>query len=282
MLIKTYRDQFKAKLIDLYDENEVDNFFYMLLETYNNLKKYQLALEPGLVLTPNDLALWDEAVMLLQNYKPIQYIIGKTYFYEGVFNVTPATLIPRPETEELVDLIIKQANNLSNIKVLDIGTGTGCIAISLAAFLNNANVTAFDVSEDALKVAQSNAVLNQVKVNFVLQDILQVNKLSNNFDIIVSNPPYVRNLEKIEIKPNVLNHEPHLALFVEDNDPLIFYKKITELATQSLNENGVLYFEINQYLGPETVEMIENFKVFKSVELIKDMYGNDRMIVAKK
>lgn len=282
MLIRTYRDQFKAKLIDLYDENEVDSFFYMLLEAYNDLKKYQIALDPQLTFTPQQIELCEKAVALLQQYTPIQYIIGKTYFYDGIFNVTPSTLIPRPETEELVDLIIKQSNHIENLRVLDIGTGTGCIAISLASFLNKAKVTAFDVSDEALKIAQSNAVLNTADVNFVLQDILKTESLSEQFDIIVSNPPYVRNLEKVEIKPNVLNHEPHLALFVTDDDPLIFYRKITELALEGLTEDGILYFEINQYLGTETVQMIQSYQVFNSVELIKDMYGNDRIVVAKK
>lgn len=282
MLIRTYRDQFKAKLIDLYDENEVDSFFYMLLEAYNDLKKYQIALDPQLTFTPQQIELCEKAVALLQQYTPIQYIIGKTYFYDGIFNVTPSTLIPRPETEELVDLIIKQSNHIENLRVLDIGTGTGCIAISLASFLNKAKVTAFDVSDEALKIAQSNAVLNTADVNFVLQDILKTESLSEQFDIIVSNPPYVRNLEKVEIKPNVLNHEPHLALFVTDDDPLIFYRKITEIALEGLTENGILYFEINQYLGTETVQMIQSYQVFNSVELIKDMYGNNRIVVAKK
>jgi len=281
MLIRTYRDQFKAKLIDLYDENEVDSFFYMLLEAYNDLKKYQLAIEPHLTFSNEQLQLWDTAANLLVQYHPIQYIIGKTYFYNGVFNVTPSTLIPRPETEELVDLILK-SNTTSNLRVLDIGTGSGCIAISLAMSLNQAQVTAFDVSQEALEVAKSNATLNEAEVQFILKDILATDKLLEKFDIIVSNPPYVRNLEKVEIKPNVLNYEPYLALFVEDNDPLIFYRKITELAIEGLTNSGMLYFEINQYLGIETVEMIKKFQVFKTVELIKDMYGNDRMIVAKK
>ncbi len=281
MLIRKYRDQFKTKLVDLYDEGEVDSFFYMLLEEYNGLKKYQLALDPGLELTTDQQMLWDFATSQLQQFKPIQYIIGKAYFYEGVFAVNPSTLIPRPETEELVDLIIKDHPN-PNLKVMDIGTGSGCIAISLANFLNEAQVFAMDVSPKALEMAKHNAVVNKAKVEFILQSVLELDELPGAFDIIVSNPPYVRNLEKVEIKPNVLNHEPHLALFVEDEDPLIFYIKITELAIKNLNSGGTLYFEINQYLGPETVQMIDNYKAFKNIELIKDMYGNDRIIRAVK
>ena len=281
MLIRKYRDQFKTKLVDLYDEGEVDSFFYMLLEEYNGLKKYQLALDPGLELTTDQQMLWDFATSQLQQFKPIQYIIGKAYFYEGVFAVNPSTLIPRPETEELVDLIIKDHPN-PNLKVMDIGTGSGCIAISLANFLNEAKVFAMDVSPKALEMAKHNAVVNKAKVEFILQSVLELDELPGAFDIIVSNPPYVRNLEKVEIKPNVLNHEPHLALFVEDEDPLIFYIKITELAIKNLKSDGILYFEINQYLGPETVQMIDNYKAFKNIELIKDMYGNDRIIRAVK
>lgn len=281
MLVRKYRDQFKTKLVDLYDEAEVDTFFYMLLEEYNGLKKYQLALEPGLELTTDQQMLWDYATSQLQQFKPIQYIIGKAYFYDGVFAVNPSTLIPRPETEELVDLIIKNHPN-PNLKVIDIGTGSGCIAISLANFLKEAQVFAMDVSPKALEMAKHNAVVNKANIEFILQSVLELDELPGAFDIIVSNPPYVRNLEKVEIKPNVLDYEPHLALFVEDDDPLIFYIKITELAIKNLKVGGTLYFEINQYLGPETVQMIENYKAFKTIELLKDMYGNDRIIKAVK
>lgn len=281
MLVRKYRDQFKTKLADLYDEGEVDSFFYMLLEEYNGLKKYQLAIEPSLELTTDQQMLWDFATSQLQQFKPIQYIIGKAYFYDGVFAVNPSTLIPRPETEELVDLIIKE-NKSPNLKVIDIGTGSGCIAISLANFLKEPMVYAMDVSTKALEMAKHNAEINKAKVEFILQSVLELEELPTKFDIIVSNPPYVRNLEKVEIKPNVLNHEPHLALFVEDNDPLIFYIKITELAITNLNTGGLLYFEINQYLGSETVKMIEGYKAFKNIELMKDLYGNNRMIKATK
>ncbi|UYW01442.1 peptide chain release factor N(5)-glutamine methyltransferase [Flavobacterium agricola] len=282
MVIKTYRDQFRAKLLDLYDETEVDNFFYRLLDAYTDVKKYQLAIEPELCFTTEQVDLFNRALDLLQNFTPIQYIVGHTYFYEGFFKVDSNTLIPRPETEELVDLIIKNHTNQPHIKVLDIGTGSGCIAISLASYLPQAQVTAFDVSEKALVIAAENAKLNKVQVAFQLQNILTTQHLENKYDIIVSNPPYVRNLEKQEIKPNVLEHEPHLALFVEDDNPLLFYKKTTELACTALTNKGVLYFEINQYLGPETVAMIQKFNVFQSVTLLQDMFGNDRIIVAKK
>jgi release factor glutamine methyltransferase len=203
--------------------------------------------------------------------------------------VNENTLIPRPETEELVEWIVSESrkSEVESMKILDIGTGSGCIAISLAKNLPNAEVFAVDVSEKALSVAQKNADINKVEVNFVNADILKINDLAelttsnfqlpNYFDIIVSNPPYVRNLEKAEIKPNVLEFEPHLALFVEDTDALLFYRKIAELASKNLKENGKLFFEINQYLGKETVELLEDLG-FNSIELKKDIYGNDRMI----
>jgi release factor glutamine methyltransferase len=265
---------------------------------------------------------WERVLAHLKKQKPIQYILGETEFYGLPFLVNENTLIPRPETEELVELIIKQnskseippepkvngAKLNSKLKILDIGTGSGCIAIALKKNLPNSEVFAIDISEEALETAKKNAQINQVEINFIQADILKINNLeqlptsnsqlptsnfhlptsvfqlpSSNFhlpttfDIIVSNPPYVRILEKQEINPNVLEYEPHLALFVEDEDALIFYRKIAQLALKSLSPNGRLYFEINQYLGKETVELIESFG-FKNVVLHKDIYGNDRMI----
>jgi release factor glutamine methyltransferase len=179
-----------------------------------------------------------------------------------------------------VEWIISSAVNMpnfKNIKILDIGTGSGCIAISLAKNIPNAEVSAIDISDKTLATAKENADLNKVAVAFIQKNILKTNDLEQQFDIIVSNPPYVRNLEKAEIKPNVLANEPHLALFVEDNDALIFYRKIAELATKNLSPEGKLFFEINQYLGKETVELLEQLH-FKNSELRKDIYGNDRMI----
>jgi release factor glutamine methyltransferase len=189
-------------------------------------------------------------------------------------------LIPRPETEELVEWIIKDCvvpRNDRKIKILDIGTGSGCIAISLAKNISNAQVFAIDVSEKALATAKKNAEINGVTVTFLERNILETEDLEQQFDVIVSNPPYVRELEKQEIKKNVLDNEPHLALFVDDNDALIFYRKIAELSQKNLSQNGQLFFEINQYLGRETVNLLEKMN-FKNIELRKDIYGNDRMV----
>jgi len=232
-------------------------------------------------ITKSDIIRWENVLTELKKQKPIQYILGETAFYGMRFTVNGDTLIPRPETEELVELIIKEKakdkRQQARVKILDIGTGSGCIAISLAKNITNAQVFAIDVSAKALVIAKKNAQLNTVNVTFIQKNILETADLEQQFDIIVSNPPYVRMLEKAEINPNVLQYEPHLALFVEDNDALLFYRKIAELAKINLSENGSLYFEINQYLGKETVELLMNLG-FKNIELRKDIYGNNRMI----
>lgn len=279
MLLKTYKNQFLEELDFLEDRVEAESFFYLILEKFKNLKRIDLALNPNLEMSEIDLARWTEIVSELKTQRPIQYILGETEFFGLRFKVNENTLIPRSETEELVELIIDESGKwkVENLKILDIGTGSGCIAISLAKNILNSNVSAIEVSEKAIETAKINAESNEVKVNFILKNILETEDLQEQFDVIVSNPPYVRNLEKHEIKTNVLEFEPHLALFVEDNDALIFYRKIAQLALKNLTENGKLYFEINQYLGKETVELLENLG-FKNVKLIKDIYENDRMI----
>jgi release factor glutamine methyltransferase len=308
MLLKSYKTKFFQELSSLYDEKEIESFFYLILENFHQIKRIDLALNPQMEMNDKQLLHWESILSDLKKQKPIQYILGETEFYGLPFLVNENTLIPRPETEELVELIIKQnskseippepkvngAKLNSKLKILDIGTGSGCIAISLVKNISNVEVYAIDISEEALETAKKNAQINQVEIHFIQADILKINnleqlptsnpklethnpKLETQFDIIVSNPPYVRNLEKQEINPNVLEYEPHLALFVEDEDALLFYRKIAQLALKSLSPNGRLYFEINQYLGKETVELIESFG-FKNVVLHKDIYGNDRMI----
>ena len=279
MKIKQYKYFFKEQLSSFYDHDEVESFFYIILENKNNLKRIDLALNIDLEFSEQELMIWHTILEKLKLEIPIQYIIGTTSFFGLDFNVNENVLIPRPETEELVDLIIKNSNSKTP-KIIDIGTGSGCIAISLAKNIPLATVYAIDVSEKALEIAKINAKLNNVNVNFILANILDVDNLREQFDVIVSNPPYVRNLEKHEIKKNVLEYEPHLALFVNDNDALIFYKKIAELAKINLSQNGQLFFEINQYLGKETKELLENLD-FKKVILKKDIYGNDRMILCE-
>lgn len=284
MLLKEYKIQFTNELAVIYDEKEVDSFFYIVLEAFHQMKRIDFALQPDFELDSIQLLQWETVLSQLVEYKPIQYILGETEFFGLPFYVNENTLIPRPETEELVDWIIQQSkveSRKSKLKILDIGTGSGCIAISLAKNLPNAEVYALDVSDKALEVAKKNAKNNNVDVQFLHQSILDTEDLDQQFDIIVSNPPYVRNLEKEEIKRNVLDFEPHLALFVEDNDALLFYRKIAQLAQKNLSEGGQLYFEINQYLGKEMVVLLEQ-NLFKKIELRKDVYGNDRMIRSTK
>ena len=277
--IKEYKIQFITNLLPFYDEMEVESFFYLILENKRQLRRIDLALNIDLVFSNEEILIWDVILEKLQLEIPIQYILGTTHFYGLEFNVNENVLIPRPETEELVEWIISSVKmpKFTNLKILDIGTGSGCIGISLAKNIPNAEVSAIDISYKALATAKENADLNEVAVAFIQKNILEANDLEQQFDIIVSNPPYVRNLEKAEIKSNVLANEPHLALFVEDNDALLFYRKIAELATKNLSVEGKLFFEINQYLGKETVELLEKIH-FKNIELRKDIYGNDRMI----
>lgn len=278
MKIRDYKITFIETLKDLYDNDEVENFFYLILDNLKQISKVDLALNPKLEFSVEELNKIDFYLNELQKQKPIQYLLGSAHFFGLKLRVNPSVLIPRPETEELVDWIINDNQNKADLKILDIGTGSGAIAIALAKNLK-ADITAFDISEAALETAQKNADLNQVFIHFTEFDILNDVWEGEKFDIIVSNPPYVRELEKSEINPNVLENEPHLALFVPDNDPLIFYKKIADFARNHLSQNGKLFFEINQYLGKETVFLLQE-KGFKNIFLKQDIYGNDRMILA--
>jgi release factor glutamine methyltransferase len=289
MVIKELKTCFFNSLKNIQDEQEIESFFFILTEYLHNLKRVDVALNPNFELSEAAIEKWNSILTELKQEKPIQYITGEAWFYGLQFEVNENTLIPRPETEELVEWILNSpiTQHQTPITILDIGTGSGCIPISLKSNVPQANVSAIDVSEKALEVAKRNAASNKVEINFIQDNILEVEDLSKlqtsnsqlptNFDIIVSNPPYVRNLEKQEIKKNVLDYEPHLALFVEDTDALLFYRKIAQLALKNLSPNGLLFFEINQYLGKETVELLQNLG-FKNIELKKDIYGNDRMV----
>ncbi len=299
MKAKDLKDIFHKELDTIYGKDEVASFFYLGLEHHLNVVRIQLQLEPEFTLSKTEADFFFEILEGLKQQKPIQYLLGETEFYGLQFKVNDNVLIPRPETEELVDWILKsyesrvissEPSNLKSsivnrqLKILDIGTGSGCIAISLAKHLPEAQVFAVDISESALEIAKENADSNGVEVKFIKADILESSlwedvalRQKGSFDIIVSNPPYVRELEKQEIKPNVLDNEPHLALFVENDNPLIFYKGITDFAVDKLKSNGSLYFEINQYLGQETKQLLVDAE-FKAVELREDLNGNDRML----
>ena len=294
MTIKQYREHFNESLKLLYPTSEIDSFFFLILEEYMDLKRIDVVLKSDFYLDKKSLNLMQIATKQLEQEIPIQYIIGKTEFFGLPFNVNKEVLIPRPETEELVEQVLKEVSltkicktttdettNEKQLKILDIGTGSGCIAISLKKQLPSSKISAMDVSDKALRVANKNALLNQVDINFIHQDILKTNNLDKLYDVIVSNPPYVRELEKKEMKNNVLNNEPHLALFVDNKNPLLFYNKIAELAKNFLTKNGQLHFEINQYLGKETIKLLAE-KGFKNIQLKKDIFGNDRIISAFK
>lgn len=267
-----------------FEKTEIDSFFYILIEYRLQLSKMDFLMNPNIKICQDDKEFFNTVVLRLKNEEPIQYILSQTFFYSLLFEVDENTLIPRPETEELVEWIIKDQVLLKkkDLRILDIGTGSGCIPIALSKNISNSVVTTVDVSEKAIQVAKRNAKTNKVEVCFINDTILAPETINNTkyvFDVIVSNPPYVRNLEKQEIKQNVLAYEPHLALFVADDDALIFYDRITKYALKHLKKNGALYFEINQYLGEATVKLIKQLG-FKNVELRKDMFGNDRMIKA--
>ena len=294
MIVKQYRNYFNETLKTIYPITEIDSFFFLLLEEYLGFRRVDIVLKSDFKITQETLNLLQSATKQLEQEVPLQYVIGKTEFYGLPFVVNKHVLIPRPETEELVACVVsessrvktfntstKQTTETKQLKILDIGTGSGCIPISLKKQLPFAKISAIDISKEALTVAKKNAVLNNVDIHFILQDILKTVALDQHYDIIISNPPYVRELEKKELKNNVLKNEPHVALFVENDNPLIFYAKIAELAKKYLNKNGLLFFEINQYLGTETIDLV-NKKGLKNIQLKKDMFGNDRIIVASK
>ena len=294
MTIKQYRAHFNESLKHLYPTSEIDSFFFIISDEYMGFKRIDIVLKSDFLIDKKSLNLMQIATKQLKQEIPIQYIIGKTEFFGLPFNINKEVLIPRPETEELVEQVLKEVSltkickttkdettNEKQLKILDIGTGSGCIAISLKKQLPSSKTSAMDVSDEALRIAKKNAVLNKVDINFIHQDILKTNNLDKFYDVIVSNPPYVRELEKKEMKNNVLNNEPHLALFVDNKNPLLFYNKIAELAKNFLTKNGQLHFEINQYLGKETIKLLAE-KGFKNIQLKKDIFGNDRIISAFK
>ena len=257
----------------------------MLMCHITGLSMVQLLAEPNLQLTDEQQEWFDKTVARLQNNEPIQHILGYSEFYGYRFKCDGRALVPRPETEELVEWIINDWSTVyslqSTVNILDIGTGTGCIALSLAKELEEAIVTAVDISKDALSLAQENAKLLGVdNVKFIECDILNNGSdIRGKYNVIVSNPPYVRECEKSDMEANVLDYDPHTALFVSDEDPLVFYRVIAEYALEHLAPNGVLYFEINQYLSQETCDLLVALG-YKNIELRKDINDNLRMVKA--
>jgi release factor glutamine methyltransferase len=282
--VKDVFANFKQELSSLYDAQETEAITLTVLTELLNTSKGIIKAFPEKELSLTQQEEATNILTQLKTGKPLQYIFGYTEFYGLKFLVNPATLIPRPETEELVQWALSEvvvAEAVAGFNVLDIGTGTGCIAISLKKNLPNAKVSAIDISAETLQTAKENAKINKVEVDFILNDILNSQYTTHNLQLIISNPPYVTLNDKKRMHTNVTDFEPHTALFVPEDDPLIFYKAIADFAIANLAKGGLLFFEINESLGKETVELLES-KGFKDVELRKDMSERDRMIRAVK
>jgi release factor glutamine methyltransferase len=277
---------FKHQLSDLYNAQETEALTLMILTEILHSSKATIKAFPEKELTMTQQEEANTILTQLKTGKPLQYALGYTEFYGLKFLVNPAVLIPRPETEELVQWALESwqlavSSWQSPYAILDIGTGSGCIAISLKKNLPGVEVSAIDISADALQTARENAKINEVEVNFIQDDILNSRLKTQNLKLIISNPPYVTLTDKKQMHTNVTDFEPHTALFVPEDDPLLFYKAIADFAVDNLANNGLLFFEINESLGKETVELLE-IKGFKNVELRRDMGGKDRMIKATK
>lgn len=270
-------------LKEYYPLSEIKAFTRLIMERVCDIQPHQFLLCKDKELSGKEKEQIHNIVQRLVKYEPIQYIFGLTDFYGFEFEVNPSVLIPRPETEELVELIVHDYPK-KPVDILDVGTGSGCIAITLRRLLAKSQVSALDISPEALKVAKRNAIRNRVQLTFYEKDILQpsatADSIAEEFDVIVSNPPYVMEKEKAEMEKNVLDYEPSLALFVPNDNPLLYYHNITRFAEQKLKKKGYLYFEINSQLGDQIVDMLRQME-FKNIELIQDLSGKDRFVKAQ-
>ena len=267
---------YKSKLEGIYDSNEIENIFYLVCDYKHDLSRIDVKIS-NKKLSESELLMHRDFVKRLETNEPIQHIIGETEFFGLPFIVNQDVLIPRPETEELIELILSKTKD-SELTILDIGTGTGCIPITIKSNLPLTQVSAIDISEKALEVATNNASLNNVDINFSHKNILteDLNDLPL-FDIIISNPPYVLESDKLKMSKNVLDFDPELALFVADDNPLLFYKRITTLAVEKLNQNGQLFFEIHENFGEATKQLLIDAG-FTETKIVKDMQGKDRIV----
>ena len=277
--MKAIAKQINEHLSGCYSAGEISALTRIIATELLGVSQMAYFLKDNITLTAEQEALLDNAIERLKKQEPIQYILGYSDFCGLRFKVTPATLIPRPETSELVEWIASEATG--NERIMDIGTGSGCIAVSLAHKLPQSEITAWDISTDALAVAAENSKANGCVVTFEQVDILAYEPTGEQFDIIVSNPPYIKENEKEAMHANVLNWEPHTALFVPNNDPLLFYRTIAEKSLTLLKPGGILYFEINRAHGKDTVDMLAALG-YTSIELRKDFAENERMIRAVK
>lgn len=279
--IKDIRLYLTKELKEFIKESEISAIANIIIKTISGVTRLHQLYMPEQNITEVQEKRIVEICNELKTGKPLQYILGETIFYDLPFKVTEATLIPRPETEELVDLIIKENKGFKG-DIIDFGTGSGCIAIALAVNLPDAKITGTDISDDALMVAKGNAQLNKASVNLLKSDILNPDYADvNKADIIVSNPPYVRDSEKKQMFKNVIDFEPHLALFVSDSDPLIYYRSILNIAEKILRKGGKIYFEINEAMGISMIELFESFG-YSSVHIVHDINGKERIIKGEK
>ena len=282
MTILEFKRYFKSELSELYTEAESAQLYSIFLYEKTGFDRFQQRRFAHQELLISDEEELKEIIEELKTGKPYQQILGHTEFYGKKFFVDENVLIPRPETEELVELAISKIKNLKskiqNLKLLDVGTGSGIIPITLKKHFPNAEISAIDISEKALEIAKKNADFHQARINFIQADYLNTD-LTENYDVIISNPPYIGIEENIEIEDSVKGFEPNIALFSPTSDALIFYKKIAKDGEKYLNENGMIFLEINQKLGKETLELFSNYSESR---LIKDLSGNDRFIFAKK
>ncbi|HEY8934078.1 MAG TPA: peptide chain release factor N(5)-glutamine methyltransferase [Cyclobacteriaceae bacterium] len=257
--------------------DELQSMAYLVFEHVLSLAKLDILTSKEITITPEQKNKLKEIADRLNNHEPVQYILEEALFNGRLFKVNSSVLIPRPETEELIAAILKLTNNKTQLHILDIGTGSGCIPITLALESKQSKVSATDISEQSLAVASKNATYLQAHVNFLKHDILTEELPFTNLDIIVSNPPYIALEEKSTMNSNVVAHEPHLALFVEDNDPLIFYRTIAQKAKHALKTGGLLIVEINERYGTEVAQLFSNNN-FVEIEILKDLSGKDRIV----
>ncbi len=279
--IKDIRFYIAKELAGVYKEQETNALAHIIIKTVTGITKLHQLYDSGFLLTSEEAQKIIEFTAELKTGRPVQYILGETIFYNCTIKVNSSTLIPRPETEELVDLVIKENKEYKG-NIIDFGTGSGCIAIALAANLPFSSVTGVEISEDAIIIASENAILNNVNVSFIKGDIFNFDQEAvSKAGIIVSNPPYVRNSEKVHIGRNVLDFEPHLALFVTDSDPLVYYKAILNVADKILLPGGRLYFEINESMGKSMIQLLESYD-YNGIEVVRDINDKERIIKGRK
>lgn len=280
MVLSEIKQKYRSSLADLYPAEEINSLFEIAAEDCLFLSRSDLHKDPDKFTSPEAEKKMLNILDRLVSTEPIQYIIGSCFFYELSLNIRPGVLIPRQETEFLVDLIIKDPDAAKSKKILDLCTGSGCIAIALKKHLSSASVSAMDISDMAIALAEENAQLNKLNIFLLQDDLLKPAQRYEKYDLIVSNPPYVRNSEKQKMHRNVLDHEPGLALFVEDDDPLIFYRAIADFAFAHGRSAGIVYLEINEFLGKEMLRLYRDYG-FQEIDLIKDLNGKTRYLRCK-